>query len=96
MHSKHVESSIRRHDIKHEDTFTQTMWRMIYGECMKTIWRTTYGDMMTIMRTAHMHLNHEENSIWRHDVQHEENAMQTVRRIAYEECMKTIWRIKYA
>ena len=29
MHSKHVESSIRRHDVKHEDTFTQTMWERV-------------------------------------------------------------------
>ena len=37
-----------------------------------------------------MHSNHEENSIWRHDVKHVENVMRTIRRIAYGDMMSSM------
>ena len=49
------------------------------------------------------HANHEENSKWRHDVKHVENAMPSMRSIAYggmdvkhvENAMQTMRRIAY-
>ena len=50
------------------------------------------------------HANHKENSIWRHDAKHVENAMSRMRRIAYgdmmsikhvENAMQTMRRIAY-
>ena len=39
------------------------------------------------------HAKHEEHSIWRHDVKHVENAIQTMRRIAYGEYhMENEWK----
>ena len=33
-----------------------------------------------------------ENTIWRHDIKHEENALSFMWRIAYGEMMSSIWR----
>ena len=47
MHSKHVESSIRRHDVKHEDTFTQTMWEWVMVD-MTTLLSDLVGHLYRI------------------------------------------------
>ena len=39
------------------------------------------------------HDNHEEHNIWRHDLKYEENAMETMRRVAYGDMMSSMWRM---
>jgi len=94
--SKHVETNIWRHEGEHEEHFMQTMWRIPYGYMISSIrrmhcqlcgeyhmekWFKTWGEC---------HGNHVENSIWRHDIKHEENAMGTMWRITYVEVMSNM------
>ena len=88
-----MENSIWRCDVKHEDTCTQTMWRIAYGDMMSSMWRMPCKPAMRRIAYRECHAHHVENSIWRHDVEHEDTCTNTIWRIAYGDVMSSMWRM---
>ena len=81
--------------------------RMLKHHVSKSMWTQPYvlilfenvSSWFVIVRDirfqawGHMRSNHEEKNIWRRDLRHVENAIQTMRRITYGDMVESMWKM---